>query len=232
MRGDIVITCEYKPYFAIIGDIINSKKIQDRDLIQQKLTMILNKVNETYVQKISSKFMITLGDEFQGLMSSGECVVEIIDIIEREMYPIELRFGIGVGSVSTPIDYNLPIGADGPAYYNARKVIEHHKISKTKKMEIRTNIGVKIDSYSYLSDLINSIFSLNTIVKLRWKQRQREAINAYISCNGNQNSAASLLGVNQSNIQRALKASGYYEYQQANKSIANILSTIKENVDA
>ena len=56
-------------------------------------------------------------------------------------------------------------------------------------MEIRTNIGVKIDGCSYISDLINSIFSLNTIIKLRWKQRQREAINAYISCNGNQNSA-------------------------------------------
>ena len=218
-----------KNYFAVIGDIIDSKMIQDRIMVQQNLSTVLSKINETYTKCISSKFMITLGDEFQGLLSNGENIVDIINAIEREMYPVKLRFGIGVGSITTKIDYELPIGADGPAYYNARKMIEHNKMIKKTKKEIRANIGIKIEGDSNLSNLINSIFSLNTVLKQKWSSRQREVINAFIKSNEVQGSTASMLGIHQSSVQRALKTSGFYEYQQANQSITNALSSMAES---
>jgi len=173
--------------------------------------------------------MITLGDEFQGLLSDGEYITEIVDTIEREMHPIGLRFGIGVGSITTNINYDMPVGADGPAYYNARKVIEHLKKTKNKKMEIKSNIGIHIENGLHLSELINAIFSMSTVIKSRWTPRQREIIEAYINCNEVQGPAATLLGINQSNVQKALKISGFYEYQRAYKSITNVLSAFKEN---
>lgn len=220
-----------RSYFAIIGDIVDSRKIHDRTLTQQNMTRVLNELNEMFAKSISSRFVITLGDEFQGLFGRGDHVVAVLDYIEREMYPIKLRFGIGVGRITTRIDYNMPIGADGPAYYNARKMIEHIKMNKNKKMEIKTNIGIEIDNNASISELINSIFSLSNIIKSSWTDRQREVIKAYIKCNGSQISAAALIGVNQSTIQKVLKASDYYEYQQAYKSIANVLSNIGESCD-
>jgi hypothetical protein len=232
-RGDGMdaLVFNYKPFFAIIGDIIDSKKIQDRQQVQHDMTNVLNIINEKYKTNVSSKFMITLGDEFQGLLINGEFITEIIDTIEREMYPISLRFGIGVGSISTKINYDMPLGADGPAYYNARKMIEYIKKSKNKKMEGKSNIRIEVENGLYLSELINSIFSMSTVIKSRWTSRQREIIDAYIKCNEVQSPTAALLRINQSNVQKALKISGFYEYQRANKSITKVLSAFKENDD-
>jgi len=111
-------------YIAIIGDIIDSKKIKSRRQIQEKLNRILKHVNEAYYADISAKFIITLGDEFQGLLKSFEHMLDIVKYIQREMYPVMLRFGIGFGEINTNIFFEAAIGADGPAYYAAREVIE------------------------------------------------------------------------------------------------------------
>ena len=60
-----------EPYIAIIGDIKNSKKIVDRGAIQEHLKKILDNINLKYSDCIASKFTITLGDEFQGLLTTG-----------------------------------------------------------------------------------------------------------------------------------------------------------------
>lgn len=51
-------------YVAIIGDIKNSKKIENRSQIQKRMNRILTYINEAYFTDISAKFIITLGDEF------------------------------------------------------------------------------------------------------------------------------------------------------------------------
>ncbi len=58
---------------------------------------------------IASDFMITLGDEFQGLLTSGFHLVQIIDYIERSLFPIKLRFGVGIGEIHTEIKRNTPL---------------------------------------------------------------------------------------------------------------------------
>ncbi|WP_269319384.1 SatD family protein [Carnobacterium jeotgali] len=40
------------------------------------------------------------------------------------MAPIELRFGIGLGSISTPIQRDNSMEMDGTAYHRARQMIE------------------------------------------------------------------------------------------------------------
>lgn len=54
------------------------------------------KVNEKYDRDIASKFTITLGDEFQGLLCNGKNIIKIIFEIENCMWPIDIRFGIGI----------------------------------------------------------------------------------------------------------------------------------------
>ena len=79
---------ENDTYIAVIGDIKESKKITNRSEVQKKLKLILEKINEKYNDDISSKFMITLGDEFQGLLCNGKNTMNIIFEMERKMYPV------------------------------------------------------------------------------------------------------------------------------------------------
>ena len=218
-------------YIAIIGDIIGSKKLSDRNIIQKQLNETLNNVNIIYNKYISSIFMITLGDEFQGLLKYGSPICEIIDKIERDVYPIELRFGIGVGEITTTIDFNSSLGADGPAYYFARKVINDLKLNEKKKMMPKSSIGIEIENNITATALINSIFSQNTIIKSRWTKRQKEILNVLLNSNGTQNSVALKLGINQSNVQKAIQASGYYTYKHAQQVVDKVLMQISEVQD-
>ena len=135
----------FDPYIAIIGDIKNSKELENRKSIQIKLNSVLNSINEKYKSEISANFMITLGDEFQGLLCSGAVVLDIIEEIQREMYPVEMRFGVGVGQISTEINAKMAIGADGPGYYKAREAIETLKQSEQKSKTQAAYIRIEIE---------------------------------------------------------------------------------------
>ena len=111
-------------YCAIIGDIVDSKKIKNRAEIQTKLENVLLAINKKYEIDIAANFVITLGDEFQGLLKLPKNLTRIIEQIKMELYPIKLRFGAGIGEIYTEINPKIAIGADGPAYHNAREAIE------------------------------------------------------------------------------------------------------------
>ena len=113
-----------EPLIAIIGDIRKSRLLPERKEVQDKLKMVLDEINLKYEGDISAKFLITLGDEFQGLLSNGKYALKIIQEIRMQLCPTEVRFGIGVGKITTEINTDMALGADGPGYYNARDAIE------------------------------------------------------------------------------------------------------------
>lgn len=131
-------------YYAIIGDIKRSKKIENRCEIQEKLKKILDNVNSIYNNDISAKFLITLGDEFQGLLEITAPILEIIKYIQREIYPIKLRFGVGIGNVSMLINHEAAIGADGPAFYAAREMIEFLREQEKKLKKQAADIQISV----------------------------------------------------------------------------------------
>ncbi len=81
-------------YFALIGDIIGSKKIDNRYQVQKSLESCLADLNNEFQAVLASKLSITLGDEFQGLLSLDAPLFQIIDRINLAMKPYQVRFGI------------------------------------------------------------------------------------------------------------------------------------------
>jgi len=220
-----------KMYIAVIGDLVDSKHLKARNGVQEKLKEVLLSINNEYSIAVSSKLMITLGDEFQGLLQVAEPVIEIIEKIAFNMHPVKIRFGIGIGEISTAIDFQIPLGADGPAYYHAREVINQLKSNERKKLQVKSDIGIISDDTNINDELLNMIFSQNYFIKQKWTERQREIIACYLQENEVQSEVAKSLGINQSSIQRSLKASGFYIYKQALQSIKKELMKMKEVQD-
>ena len=190
--------CKNNSYIAIIGDMKNSKIMNDRNAVQNALKNLLDRVNEKYSKDISAKFMITLGDEFQGLLHDGAHVMHIIEEIQSAMYPVEIRFGIGVGPITTDINVNMAIGADGPGYYKARQAIEFLKENEDKNMTHAADIRIEVDGDNDDSTAVmNTVLSLLTIVKANWTGRQREIIWDTIKYNDSQAKSAGRLKVAQ-----------------------------------
>lgn len=166
---------------ALIADVISSKKIVERDKFQEILADILQKINEQFSQNIISNLTITLGDEFQGLVNDTMAALLIVDLIHLELRlktkaeinsEIILRWGIGIGEMSTPIlNQQQSIGSDGPAYWFARKAIEdiHQRNDYGKTNEkIVTNFGQ--------DERINSTIRLQNVIRNQWTLSQAETV--------------------------------------------------------
>lgn len=111
---------------ALIGDIVSSKEIQDRALIQRKLENVLHQLNLDN-KSLLSPYTITLGDEFQAVFGqSGLLFYDMVRILST-LSPVKVRFALGVGTLDTPINPKQSIGMDGPAFHAARAGIEELK---------------------------------------------------------------------------------------------------------
>lgn len=206
----------YDKYVAIIGDIVDSKKIKDRKVIQKRYKNVLSDINAKYNEVIASRFTITLGDEFQGLLRNRSNIMKIINEIEIAMVPTELRFGIGIGDISTDINFNNSSEIDGTAYHRARKMIREIESKRNQYTERHSNIMIcSEESNSEIDELLNSILSVCTALKSKWTERQKEIIYAYLSNEENQYKAAHILNIGQPSVNKALNNAKFYSYKSA-----------------
>lgn len=164
-------------YYAIIGDIVSSKSLNERKEIQRKLELCLSRLNDDYSHHIEKKLSITLGDEFQGLFNSAEYLLEIIHKIELMMYPSQIRFGIGVGAIE--FDFGTadsPYQSDGEVWWNAREAINTVKTNKsTNKLEDFSNICIQ-SKWSSMNQHLNHVLDLCYSIKDSWSEKQRKLI--------------------------------------------------------
>ena len=212
---------------AIIGDIIDSKKIpkDKRNLYQNNLKNILSEINKTYESEICSNFIITLGDEFQGVIKNSIDLFSIIEKIEMAMDPIQIRFGIGIGPLLTQINREASIGADGPAYHRARKSIMHLKNEKENIQNIFIETGNRLYNEELNAHLYWVCRTRNTWTKLQRKIVKYKIENVDIT----QNQIAADLSIDQSLVSRTLKASLYSNYTSSKKSICTFVEKIRSN---
>lgn len=209
-------------YVAIIGDIIGSKSLMHRKEIQIQLNQILAQVNRKFSVDIHSDFLITLGDEFQGLLYSPHNVVKIIEFIQLNFYPNRIRFGIGIGTIDTDFIRSEALGADGPVYHKARKMVEELKIaeSSSKKQNAFIKLSWEIDED--LERLINCSFNACSFIEQQWSVKQRDVI-CKILLGESIKHIAIEAELAPSSIYRRLNRSGYYDYINIQNSIITAL---------
>ena len=223
------LSLEGVPFVALIGDIKSSRSLMMRNEIQEQLSSILDEINIRYRKSIAAKFLITLGDEFQGLLFDGKNILKIIQDIRMKLYPVELRFGIGIGKISTRIDTEMALGADGPGYYHARNAIDILKDNEKRNKKVVADIRLEMEeSNSSQVTLINTIFELEKSIEQTWTQRQREIIWDMMKNQDGQKDVAYRMGITQSSVQKNLAKGRYYVYANALKNVQSILGEIEK----
>ncbi len=109
-------------YLAIIGDIVASKQLRQRGDFQTRLAGCLKAVSSRNPTLVSP-YTITLGDEFQAVYKNADRLWLDLFSILRDIHPVEARFAIGVGALSTEVNRKQALGMDGPAFHHARAAI-------------------------------------------------------------------------------------------------------------
>ena len=108
-------------YYVLIGDMVKSREQKDRRRVQEKFAAILADLNSTYKEELQTNLTITLGDEFQGVFLKGKKILDFVVKFIYEMQPVNFRFGLGYGEISTALVSLETKVLDGPAFYKARE---------------------------------------------------------------------------------------------------------------
>ena len=218
-------------YYAIIGDVKDSRTLPNRNDVQEKLKKVLLDINRIYNKDIAADFLITLGDEFQGLMLKSNNIIKIVKHIQRELHPIQIRFGIGIGEISTKINKKAAIGADGPAFYAARNVITMiHELEKKIKIQA-PDIQISLYTEKNIFEIkeINILLSLIKAIEDSWTEKQRYTVWDMMINHGSQNECALRMNTSQSTVARRLSDGKYIVYVNAINTAEEAISRLEEN---
>ena len=216
-------------YLALIADVIDSKMVQERFDLQKQLEKTLQTMNELFGEFLASNFTLTLGDEFQGLLKVDAPVFQIIDTLRSELTPTQLRFGIGLGEIVTDIDPLQSIGADGPAYWNARAAIKLvHQKNDYGNTQIYFSSGKEKQDF-----FVNALIASGEAIRSGWRGSQEEILldllkRCVYSENFSQQDLAQSLAINPSALSKRLKSSSIRVYLRGRAAaLASIQSLAK-----
>ena len=216
-------------YLALIADVIDSKMVQERFDLQKQLEKTLQTMNELFGEFLASSFTLTLGDEFQALLKVDAPVFQIIDTLRSELTPTQLRFGIGLGEILTDIDPLQSIGADGPAYWNARAAINLvHQKNDYGNTQIYFSCGKEKQDF-----FVNALIASGEAIRSGWRGSQEEILldllkRCVYSENFSQQDLAQSLAINPSALSKRLKSSSIRVYLRGRAAaLASIQSLAK-----
>ena len=200
-------------YLALIADVIDSKMVQERLDLQKQVKETLQKMNELFGDYLVSRFTLTLGDEFQALLKVGAPIFQIIDTLRSELTPTQLRFGIGLGEIVTAIDPLQSVGADGPAYWNARAAINFvHQKNDYGNTQIYFSSGKENQDF-----FVNALIASGEAIRSGWRDSQEEILlnllkRSVYSESFSQQDLAQSLSINPSALSKRLKSSSIRVY--------------------
>ena len=220
-------------YLALIADVIDSKMVQERFDLQKQLEITLQKINGLFADYLASCFTLTLGDEFQALLKVDAPIFQIIDTLRSELTPTQLRFGIGLGEIVTEIDPLQSIGADGPAYWNARAAINFvHQKNDYGSTQIYFSSGKENQDF-----FVNALIASGEAIRSGWRDSQEEILlnllkRSVYSESFSQQDLAQSLAINPSALSKRLKSSSIRVYLRGRAAaLASIQSTVKGEED-
>ena len=216
-------------YLALIADVIDSKMVQERFDLQKQVEKTLQKMNELFGDYLASRFTLTLGDEFQALLKVDAPIFQIIDTLRSELTPTQLRFGIGLGEIVTAIDPLQSVGADGPAYWNARAAINFvHQKNDYGNTQIYFSSGKENKDF-----FVNALIASGEAIRSGWRDSQEEILlnllkRSVYSESFSQQDLAQSLAINPSALSKRLKSSSVRVYLRGRAgALASIQSIVK-----
>jgi hypothetical protein len=152
---------------VLIGDIVLSRKIKDRVSFDSILMSTLNKLSHQN-PAILSPYTLTIGDEIQAVFNRASFLFHDAVSILAATNPEKMRFSIGVGVLNKPINPELAIGMDGPAFYNARDGIG--LLKKTSDL-----FYISGDDIPHL-DLLRQTLSLISSNMIKWNKTRLQTL--------------------------------------------------------
>ncbi len=185
--------------FILLGDVVSSRQIADRDLFQDRLNEMCRSINERYDNNIYAPFKTLKGlDEMGGVLKSISNFYNIISTVAESLYPQVMRCALVFDFVDTALDSRDVSRMDGPAFHRSSQ-----SILELKKTERRISISVQDE---ILDRTLAGEINLLLLFRHDISPKQRKIIKEYELVK-NQMKVAESFGISQQSVSLALRRS-------------------------
>lgn len=208
-----------QPATAVIADMVASRDLRPsaRSRVQDNFTQLIHRLNRLYKPHLLAKFVITIGDEFQGLLRTPDIIPHLIWTLERQFTARELRLGFGFGNLHTSIK-EYAINVDGPALHNARASIDASK-RRGLRGGVFTGFGPTLDPS------LNGFARILQHQRATWPPRQREVLG--LLHDGKKGvDIARELGITKQAVSRYASLAGWAAYAEAEQGWRTLLGAV------
>jgi len=179
-------------YIALIGDAIASRELPAprRARLQRDLRAALPTFNRRWRKALAARFAVTLGDEFQCLLTGPAPVWEIAHAIRALLADVDWVIACGRGPVATRLAPGITAPeVDGPCFHAARAAMDAAK---------RHRLVFAFAGFGDADTVLTALASYYSALYWSWTPRQRHA--AKLLRSGSAAVAAAGLGVDRSAV--------------------------------
>lgn len=205
-------------FVVVIGDMVRSRRLPRarRARIQGQLEKLFLQINRNHKKSVVTPFQFTAGDEFQGVLKTAFDLFPVIHRIRDTTSPVSVRFGIGIGSITTAIS-KQPQAMDGPAFHRARDALER---AQEFIGQICLSSGKREED-----EVVNAWLDVLSFIRSTWSERRREIIRLYDDFDKLE-PVASKLGISVQAVSKHLQVTGYKAYVRGEKVLGDLLSRL------
>ena len=240
-------------YSVINIDIVGSRKLNDRENIQNLIKEYLNNFSNKYINELVAPVTLTLGDEWQIVLMKVEMSYEVAKEIQDFLrsLDIECYVGVGIGAISTELDTDTRL-MDGSAFIYARQALN---IAKNKNRYYSNYLNSKENriffmgeeiilsndetfiplnevaitssndsEYITLNNLINCIIENNEVIESKFTKKQLEIIKLYKEAGSYNLILKNMPKLSKASISQKLNTSNYFLTQYNRKIIKLLIS--------
>lgn len=155
---------------VLIGDIRNSRDLEDWPTVFGNLEKVLRQVNSKFADDVVVDFVPTVGDEFQGALRDARNAYSVYVQVGASL-PVGIYCGIGIGDVEKPLGGD--VGMRGTAFYRARDALEECK-AKRRSVLVRSSDDACLDDR-----VTNTLLHFIEVLEGSWTDRQSEVLGFY-----------------------------------------------------
>ena len=179
-------------YIALVADVVASRGLPTaaRARLQRRLLSAIPDFNRRWRKALAARFAVTLGDEFQCLLTSPAPIWEIAHVVRTTLGEVDWVIACGRGSLTTPLAAGRTAPElDGPCFHEARGALETAK---------RKHRLFGFGGFGAATTTLNAFASYYSALYWSWTPRQRRAAKL-LRC-GDPASVAAALKVSQSAV--------------------------------
>lgn len=155
---------------VLMGDIVGSEAAPSVKAVHQSFNRAIAWANKRHGEHIVSPLTITLGDEFQGLLTGLEAAWRVAAELRLKLMSeaVSCRFVIGVAAIETPLNAERAWNMMGPGLASARDKLNDKTSANAHRFSFPGDPAIEL-----LADAVGDAL---TLIEAGWTQTQRNYV--------------------------------------------------------